>query len=665
MTKATTNVARVAAAVAGLGLVAVSFAPMAGAQTSTTTTTTTTTSASVSFSRDLHVGSSGADVSALQTWLIGQGFSIKAGATGFFGGQTKAAVKAFQVANGIVPASGYFGPITRAKVAAMGGSSSTGSTVPGCAAGAAFSSTTGQPCAGGSSTTISGGEGSIDNLQVLGSPSNTTLYQGQTQQVFGVKFQADGSDLQVNRVDFDVTNNGVVVNTTGIGQDRPWAVLQTATLYDGSNVIGTVDASNMNNWSQDGNLLGAAHQTYRLRFGGMNDVVKMGSQVNYYLAFTAQNGISNANQTQFSVSLANSGIRATDAKGINQYSGSNTNGTAQLVSVSNAAAGTVVISTGSDNPAASTVMANQSAPTQNVTLGTFTINSQNAATQLYTLPVALTVSATSSAGTAVPVQDLKLVTSSGTVLDSEAILGASAQGWAATTYNSQSAATSSVTFKNMNYTIPANSTQSFKIVADINPVGGTNTGNALEGSFAAVNISSFTGADIEQGSTRITPSGSLAGNQITFHVNGLSPDASPSGATANATAVGTSGTQQGNFVFTFNVTAFGQDVFISKNAATSTNYSLLSNGTASGATSTVGLTMTADTSANGNYVVHAGQSKQVTVTVTVPAGNSTTINAKLNSLIYSLTDTAAPAGPTGQTATLNNNYQTPGVFIHS
>jgi hypothetical protein len=41
MTNATNSVARVAAAVAGLGLVAMSFAPLAGAQTTTTTTTST------------------------------------------------------------------------------------------------------------------------------------------------------------------------------------------------------------------------------------------------------------------------------------------------------------------------------------------------------------------------------------------------------------------------------------------------------------------------------------------------------------------------------------------------------------------------------------------------------------------------------------------------
>lgn len=69
--------------------------------------------------RHLTTGSTGADVTALQNWLISKGYSIPAGATGYFGTQTRAAVAAYQAANGIVPAAGYFGPITRAKVAAQ------------------------------------------------------------------------------------------------------------------------------------------------------------------------------------------------------------------------------------------------------------------------------------------------------------------------------------------------------------------------------------------------------------------------------------------------------------------------------------------------------------------------------------------------------------------
>jgi peptidoglycan hydrolase-like protein with peptidoglycan-binding domain len=75
------------------------------------------------FTRDLQLGSVGQDVKALQIYLNSHGFVISltgAGSPGhettIFGGKTKAALIKFQKANGITPAVGYFGPITRGAV---------------------------------------------------------------------------------------------------------------------------------------------------------------------------------------------------------------------------------------------------------------------------------------------------------------------------------------------------------------------------------------------------------------------------------------------------------------------------------------------------------------------------------------------------------------------
>lgn len=68
------------------------------------------------FTKDLTLGDSGPDVTALQQMLLAEGYSIPAGATGYFGHQTLAASTAYQKANGIRPAVGYIGPITRASL---------------------------------------------------------------------------------------------------------------------------------------------------------------------------------------------------------------------------------------------------------------------------------------------------------------------------------------------------------------------------------------------------------------------------------------------------------------------------------------------------------------------------------------------------------------------
>jgi peptidoglycan hydrolase-like protein with peptidoglycan-binding domain len=105
------------------------------------------------FARDLTLGSSGGDVTELQNFLIKQGFPISAGATGYFGAQTKAALASYQAAHGIVPAAGYFGPVTRGKVAVVDTNGGT---------------TGGNSGNTGSGTTLSGREATIRDFKLTG-----------------------------------------------------------------------------------------------------------------------------------------------------------------------------------------------------------------------------------------------------------------------------------------------------------------------------------------------------------------------------------------------------------------------------------------------------------------------------------------------------------------
>ena len=101
-------------------------------QPTTSGTTSGTMSSSCSFSADLTIGSKGTAVTCLQNALIAGGYSIAAGATGYFGAQTRSAVSAWQTAAGVSPTAGYFGAKSRAAFnlggATTGGT--TGSTTP-------------------------------------------------------------------------------------------------------------------------------------------------------------------------------------------------------------------------------------------------------------------------------------------------------------------------------------------------------------------------------------------------------------------------------------------------------------------------------------------------------------------------------------------------------
>jgi peptidoglycan hydrolase-like protein with peptidoglycan-binding domain len=94
-----------------------------------------TAPASTTFTRDLDVGSTGEDVKALQQYLNSMGFTIASAGVGspgnettYFGALTRNALAKFQAANGISPAVGYFGPLTRSFV--NGGGSSSAAPAP-------------------------------------------------------------------------------------------------------------------------------------------------------------------------------------------------------------------------------------------------------------------------------------------------------------------------------------------------------------------------------------------------------------------------------------------------------------------------------------------------------------------------------------------------------
>lgn len=67
------------------------------------------------FTTNLAYGMSGPQIKILQLFLISHGYSIPAGATGYYGQQTATAIAMFQSAHGIIPTAQYnVGPKTRA-----------------------------------------------------------------------------------------------------------------------------------------------------------------------------------------------------------------------------------------------------------------------------------------------------------------------------------------------------------------------------------------------------------------------------------------------------------------------------------------------------------------------------------------------------------------------
>ena len=187
---------------------------------------------SYTFSKDLTLGSKGADVTALQQLLITKGYLTAVSApTGYFGALTQKALAAYQSAEGISPAVGYFGPKTRAFVNSMSvatpaapstpvtpGSPVTTPSVVAPATGLAVSVASDNPAIGSIiSSSGSSGSGSAARVPVLG--VNFTAGNSGAVTISEVKFHKIGvlSDSSISGA-YLVQNGQVVAQYNSINQ---------------------------------------------------------------------------------------------------------------------------------------------------------------------------------------------------------------------------------------------------------------------------------------------------------------------------------------------------------------------------------------------------------------------------------------------------------------
>jgi Putative peptidoglycan binding domain len=274
--------------------------------------------AAYTFSNNLTVGSTGADVVALQQALIAAGQSIpsiQSGAAqpGYFGSQTKAAVVAFQTANGL-PSTGFVGPLTRGVL--NGTASASTATSAACPAGFTCTPVAGVSASTSAAVTTVATQTGITTPGVQGIMSVTqgpvsvsTAYAGQTQvPILDARIQAQYSDLAVQSLQVDLGTSTNIYNY----------VYSKIYLIDPS--TGKVLVSEPLNSStvvQNGT-------NYVVGLAGFNFIVPKGTfkdiQVAVDLYPTILNGQGNLNFLgQWTVGFDGNSIRAVDGAGVNNY----------------------------------------------------------------------------------------------------------------------------------------------------------------------------------------------------------------------------------------------------------------------------------------------------------------------------------------------------------
>jgi len=374
-------------------------------------------SATTTFTRDLTIGSTGADVTALQTTV---GVSP---ATGYFGSITKAAVQAYQASKGIIT-TGYVGPLTRG---ALNGSVTTTTTT---------TTTTGTTGTVGIVNT--GVEGTLSSSQ-SNAGVNSTVYEGQKMvSILGVQLEAKTSDISVQRVKIDLGTATTIYNK----------IYDTIYFTDGSTVLAQADL-NSNTVVKDGG-------TYFITLAGFNSVIPRNTKKTYMVKVDVRPTVDSGDVGSRTVRLAANGIRGVDQAGIDQYTpASNTDvSRAVTVSASLAESASLTISTNANTPKKANVIAADG-------------SSDNELDRVTLLLVDFKASKDNVKITDLIVDTTKTGTGGATASSTVYLYDGS------TEIDSASVSSNSATFSDIDLVIPKDTTKTYTIKADIRNANGT------------------------------------------------------------------------------------------------------------------------------------------------------------------------------------------------
>jgi hypothetical protein len=503
--------------------------------------------AATTFTKDLTVGSTGAEVTALQQFLVSKGFlTMPAGvAFGTFGPLTKAALAAYQTSAGISPAAGYFGPLTRAKVNALGGATTGGTTTGG--------TTTGGITTPGAEGTISAVESSAGTV--------STVYEGDSMApVLGIKVTAAGSDMAVQRMKFNLSESTGDYNTQFYNR-----VYSKLYVTEGGNVLASIDL-NPSTVVKDGS-------TYEVTVSGFSSVVPKGSSKTYLIKLDAFSAIDTTVIARtFTLTLATDGVRAVDGAGIDDYAGTTAIAASPSLAATLSDSATLALSLNSSSPAKQDVVCTANTTEDEcdkLTVLTFDAKAEKDAVTITDLYIGV---ASSGTGGALASSTVYLYDGS-TEIDAASAVNSGVLG---TTY----------LFSDIDQTIAKDATKTFTVKMDVRDAGTSDTRFVATASSTGI-------TDENSKGDAVTDSGSATGYSIGVRKVGpeislVSKSITTSGVPQNSNTSGDFSTSTLTATFNIKIKAVGSDILLGNVASDTptfsptTSFAVYKNGVLSG-----------------------------------------------------------------------------------
>lgn len=502
-------------------------------------------------------GQRGSAVRNAQLCLMEAGYNIPAGATGYYGSQTKAAVRAFYAdwygdwsGNSLGPRgvqelrNMLAGAPSTEEVSQPSQPSQQDQTAAIVAAVLAalqqmgiLPSTTTQQQAGAA------GEAIVEVRLAPTPGSGVVVKEGQSGDVLGVKVISRNASANVQRVRFDLTSSKL-----------PTRIFSSFELYDGSTRVASVSA---------GDYVRTASTVYQYNFVGLNVNVPANSEKVLTVRAVVNPVVDSSDIGSFTVEVKNGYVRAVDNSGV-QHTPDVTGTVARTFNVEKAVPTNVAVTVYRDqnSPRSNNFAADLNRDVKNVELLRFVVRADNDTLKIQKVQGTL---ATSSSGVE-SVSAIRLLDASGNEVAAVAN------------------PTSSVSFEAFDFNTPLatvnkDQTAVFRVVADVRVDSGLVTTTAATVQFTVTSVE----AEDSLGNSVSAPSLTVAGDTMYLY-RVAAPRWEVTSATAATSKPQGQATTTLTATFVVNLTALGGDVYIPSSnpfAATTTGATSTSMGSPS------------------------------------------------------------------------------------
>lgn len=572
------------------------------------------------WTRDLAVGATGADVMKLQQFLNADAdtrvAASGAGSVGmeteYFGPATAAAVSKMQVKyradilspSNLVNPTGYFGASSRAKA------NSLCVTAPVVTPG--DEDATDEDEDEDAETGELSGEASLKDATLDDAADDTIEEGSEDAEVAELTVEFEDGDAEISRID--------VSFDSGDTSDA-WDVLESVSLWVDGDKVAEVDANDEGEYQND---------DMTLRFSGLDIVAMEDEEVEIVIAATLQNNVDNADLDTYTVAVES--IRFFDADGVASTENDPATDTASFTIEEAGIDDELIVKTSTNDPDGTTLQVEDDSKSDWYNVFTFDLDTDDSINDIEITTAVVTVK-TTVAGYSTLVDDAELVIDGVTIDDVTTVLST-------TTIAGDTAV---LTFDvDGDVTIDAGDRVEAELKLRFKSLAPANEGATVMAEVTALNADDFEaeGADDLEPTTPDQLRGAAQGDVHTLRTAGVDVSAD------TVSAVVTTGDQAGDDYATYKialeVTAFEQDVYISTNVASSVAYAIENSaGTPVAGTASVVVESSGDET-SGAFEITEGSTETITITVTFDATSAgATARLNLNTLKFAASASAA------------------------